>query len=382
MNIEKIRKDFGLSEEYAYFNSALASYPPKPVLENVFHELWNSRFPSEEGYFDFKSRIYDDFTETAANFINCNRDEIIGIDCTSLGANYIAGGMQLSKNDNVILNNFEFVSLYQPFFYQSQQKGFEVRVLELENADFSIWDYEKLVDENTKLVALSLVEFSNGYRFNLEEIAEFKAKHNIPVFIDAIQGTGAIKIDAGKHNIDFLSGGSSKWFSGFHGYGIFYIRKDLISSIRAPFSFFHGIKDQEQATKDYKSRSIPKYYEMNEESMNKFIVSTENLAGKICLTGIMKYMMDIGQEKIENRILDFSSFLTEKLIKKGYIVNSPRIRENMSGIVSFVPEKDCDEFVKELKQKNIFVSHRYGGIRVSIHFFNTEEEINRFLKYV
>ena len=345
-------------------------------------KFYEFRFLSEHGYFNKKSEIYEDFTDTASKFLNCRVSEVIGIDCTSLGTNYVAYGLNLAPEDNIILNNFEFVSLYQPFYYQAERKGFKIKILELKNSDFSIWDYEKLIDERTKLIVFSLIEFSNGYRFDLEEVSRFREKHNITVFVDAIQAIGAFDVDVSKYNLDILSAGSSKWFSGFHGYGLFYIREELIDKIDMPFSYFPGILDQNQASIDYKTESLPGFYDINRNSMNKFILSTENLAGKICLTEMMKYFMNIGKKNIEERIIGLSKMLTDGLLKKGYKVNNPLNPENMSGIVSFVPSEDGNLFVKKMEANNIFLSYRYGGIRVSLHFFNTEDEIRRFLKYV
>jgi len=383
MDIAKIRRDFGLRDDFVYFNSAVASYPPESVMNSVFDKMKNFKFLSENGYFRKKNEIYEEFLNVSSEFLSCEKDEITGISCTSLGTNYIASGLNFKENDNILINNYEFVSLFQPFFYQAKKKNLKIKVLDLNSPDFSIWNYERLIDRNTKLIALSQVEYSNGYRFDQDEISKFKSKYpDILIFVDAIQSLGAFRTDVKRCKVDFLSAGSSKWLSGFHGYGLFYVKKDLIDRINLPFSFYPGLKNLETAEKDFRKGANPKFYVTDDFSMNKFQMSTENLPGKICLTEMIKYFIRFGLQNIEERILDLSSYLTDELLKKGYKIKSPVKKENMSGIVSFVPSTSQEKFVDYLAKRNIFISYRYGSIRVSLHFFNTGDEIKKFLHYV
>jgi len=381
MNIEKIRKDFGQKDTEIWFDSASTSYMPEPILRNTFEKIikWQSSF--ETGNLDSISELDEEWKKAAVKMINCDKDEVTGVISATHGLCIAVYGIGLKKGDNVIINELEYVSLPQTVFYQAQKSGCEVRIAKRKEWEIPPENIETLVDENTKAIVLSHVEFVNGFRHNLKKIAEIAHKNSAFLIVDAIQSLGAVKVDVKDMDIDILACGGHKWMSSLYGYGIFYVKKGIIGELENPFGGFAGIKDKETVRNDYKiGMDFVKDYEIDENSIEKFGFSTENVPGKAAFTEMMNYFTNIGLDEIEKRILSLSGYLIDILQEKGLEIRSSLKPEHMSGIINFMPEEDPAEFVKRMRKNKIYLGQRGGGIRVALHFYNTFDEIDRFVK--
>ena len=163
MNIEKIRRDFGQKDTEIWFNSASTSYMPEPILRKTFEKIIKLQSSFESGYLG-SEHLDNEFKSAAVKMLNCDKDEVTGIISATHGLCIAVYGIGLKKGDNVIINELEYVSLPQTVFYQAEKRGCEVRIAERKEWEIPPENIEALVDENTKAVVLSHVEFVNGFR--------------------------------------------------------------------------------------------------------------------------------------------------------------------------------------------------------------------------
>lgn len=380
MDIEQIRRDFCQREDTIWFNSAGTSYTPPFILRNTIETLikWQSSF--EHGYIGGIKSIHDEWRKAAVRMINCHEDEVAGIVSTTHGLCIAVYGVNLQKGDNVVINEFEYTSLPETVFYQAQKRECEVRIAKRSGWEIPAENIEELVDEKTRAVVISHVEFTNGFKHDLRKIAEIAHKHNALLIVDAIQSLGALKIDVKELNVDVLAAGGHKWMCSPYGFGILYVKRDIIERLENPFGAYEGVKDKKSMIKDYVvGMDFVKYYEIDESLIDKFGYGTENLFGKITFTSMMKYFSACGLEKIEKRILDLTDYLIGKLQEKGLEICSSLKSAHRSGIISFMPEEDPAQFVERMVKNRILITQRGGAVRVALHFYNTFEEVDRFV---
>lgn len=365
MDIEKIRRDFSQREDTIWFNSAGTSYTPPAVLQGTIDKItgWQSSF--EHGYIGGIESIHTNWRNAAVRMINCNEDEVAGIVSTTHGLCISVYGLGLKEGDNVVINELEYVSLPETVFYQAKKRNCEVRIAKRDGWEVPLENIEALVDENTRAIVISHVEFTNGYRHDLKKISDIAHKNNALVIVDAIQSLGALKIDVKELGIDVLAAGGHKWMCAPYGFGILYVKKDVIEKLDNPFGAYEGVKDKAAMIENYAvGNEFVQYYEIDEGLIDKFGYGTENLFGKMAFTEMMNYFVSCGPEDIEKRILELTGYLVEKLREKGLEICSCMKPEHRSGIINFMPKEDPAEFVERMQKNRIYLTQRLSLIHI------------------
>jgi cysteine desulfurase/selenocysteine lyase len=368
MNLDHIRELIPTSQKYVYLNHAACAPLPTPVLQAQKQYLEEHALEAEV-VFD-KWLTHTEETRTlVAKFTHARPEEIAFLKNTSEGINVVANMLEYKKGDNVVTTDLEFPSNYMPWL-DLKRKGVEFRVVKNKNGRLLLEDFEKIIDDNTKCVAVSHVEFSTGFKNDLEALSDICQRHNAYFFVDPIQSLGALTIDVGKTPVDFFSSGCYKWLLSELGISIFYIRKDLISEFHPPYIGWFSLKDYE----NYESfdRENPEIV----DTARKFECGNLNFYGIYALNASITFLNTY--HRIEERVMELSNYLMDRLTDKGIAVQTP---EEHAGIVNF-KVKNPEKMVEHLKKKKIIVSSRAGGIRVSAHFWNTTEELETLLNAV
>ncbi len=378
LDLQAIREDFQQSDIKIYFNSGLVGFPAKSVFQKTTEFYQQLHFKSESEYFQIFGEMEALWQETAPQFINCSPEEIIGLPNTTTGMNYITTAIPWRPGDNVVISELEFVSQHIAFHHFKENFGFEIRVAKRDGWRIPLENVTSLIDERTRLVALSYVSFVNGFRHNIAAIAEAAHQKGAWVAIDAIQALGPLKVDVKALDVDFLVSGNSKWLMSLPGWGVMYVRKEIISQLRRPVAGFLSLENQQEAIDDWSDGPVfVKPYEITNSRIDKFRLSTENIMGKLSLLYSMKNFMRLGQETIERHVLELSGYLMERLQEKGHELRSVQALQHRSAIVSFLPRREPENFLQKMERRNIYFCRRGGGYRISLHVFNTFEEIDR-----
>jgi selenocysteine lyase/cysteine desulfurase len=319
--------------------------------------------------------ILSDGRKVAAQLLSCKPDEIAFVGPTSLALSFIASGLKFRRGDNVLIYFDDYPSNVYPWMALADQ-GVEVRLMNTRGLGLiRPRDVTGQVDENTRLVALASCHFISGYRLEIEPIADFLRGRDILFCLDAIQTVGAFPMDA--ERVDLLAADAHKWLLGPCGAGLLYVRGSVQGRVKPPIYGWHNVRSpdfvaQEQIT----LRGGAARYE----------AGTHNLLGLVGLVAGMQLLLEIGIENIAAELLRKRAWLVPALQSKGYdVLHSDAPPQNSSGITSFFqPGKDLTALHQKLLDANVITSLRTDRkgqkyIRLSPHFYNTDDELRRVI---
>ncbi|MFH1334912.1 MAG: aminotransferase class V-fold PLP-dependent enzyme, partial [Candidatus Zixiibacteriota bacterium] len=231
----------------------------------------------------------------------------------------------------------------------------------------------KTIDPKTRVLALSSVQFFNGYKNNLKTIGDICREKDIFFVVDAIQGIGAVDLDVREYQIDLLSCGGEKWLLSSLGTGFFYLSSFAKRKINPVFFSWLSVDWKLNFT------DVMKYDLQPFPSARKFEMGTYPYSLLWTMHSSLQLLSEIGVKNIEKHNLKLLDLLINGLRAKGYRITSSLEYDHRSSILSF-SGKNIRNLYEKLLKKNILVSLREGSIRVSPHFYNSEEEINRLIE--
>ncbi|MFV1950651.1 MAG: aminotransferase class V-fold PLP-dependent enzyme [Nitrospinota bacterium] len=370
-DISLIREaEFPVTKDWIYLNHLVRSPFPNSVVQAVNSYLTDRGLNGiihGENWF----RTVEHARELIARLINCQLNEIAFIKNTSEGICYIANGIDWHEGDNVITFNREYPCNVYPWM-NLKDKGVVLRFVHAADGRIKPDDIRNLIDGRTRVVNLSFVQFTNGFKSDLREIGDICREKGIIFLVDGTQGVGALRLDIKEANIDALAVEGRKWLFGPDGTGFLYCSKGLLKRIKVT---------EIGAASVINARDFLNYDFTLLPDTRRFESGILNIAGIYGLKAALRLVIDIGIDAIEERILMLTDLLCRGLEEKGYQVLSPRCEGEKSGIVSFINDR-CpnQELDRMLMDKRIFVSVKEDMVKVSPHFYNTEEEIERFVE--
>ncbi len=370
MNIEEIRKNFPVTKKLVYFNHAAVAPLPLSTAGRVEDFL---RDYTENGCLNYPEwiKVQERTRRLVADLMGAKAEEIALVKNTSTGISMVARGLKWQAGENVIIPEGEFPANAYPWFALKEQ-GVEVRIVKEREGRLNPADFEALIDEKTRLISLSWVEFATGFMNDLAAIGEICRRKNVLYCVDAIQGLGVFEMDVEKFGIDFLAADGHKWLLAPEGIGILYVSDRVRDDLSPVTVGWNSVEDP--------STYLPYHFEKLRKDARKFEEGSPNLLGTFALGASIEMLLETGIPEIGKRILKLTDRLAEGLLEGGYQILSPRGEGEKSGILIFTSgsgESDAHLF-DHLNGKGIFTALRGGGIRLSPHFYNSEEEIENF----
>jgi selenocysteine lyase/cysteine desulfurase len=313
-----------------------------------------------------------DTRKLGADLMGCDADNVFFVRSTSQGLGIAATGIPFKPGDNLVLVEDEFPANLRPWM-PLRRKDIDVRLVPQPEGRVLIDDLAAAMDEKTAALSISFVQYLSGFRIDLAAVAELCRKHDALFIVDAIQGLGAFPLNVEASGVDFLSADSHKWLLGPEGIGLGYASQRALERIEQclegwlavenPFDFC----DLDQPLKC----SAARYEE-----------GAFNMAGIHGLKGSLELLLGTGIDNLAARILKLTDYLTEGLKSRGWTVDSPRqVEAEKSGII--LTSKEGVNFgilATELMSKNISISIRGGGMRISPHGYNNTEDLDRLLE--
>lgn len=312
----------------------------------------------------------------AAELIQAKPEEVALVGPTSLGLSLIANGLNFRKHDNVLVYFDDYPSNVYPWMTLAD-RGVEVRFLNIRDlGKLRVTDIMGQIDEQTRMVAIASCHFLTGWRVELETIGRQLRSKNILFCVDGIQTLGAFPTTVGY--IDFLAADAHKWLLGPCSAGILYVRKELQDRLMPTVYGWHNIRNPNfVAQEEIVFRADAQRYE----------AGTNNLVGLAGLHAALKLVLEVGVENIGRELLRKRGFLIPRLQEKGYtVLYAEAPPQNSSGIVTFhQPGTDLATLHQKLQENGVQISLRTDRkgqqyLRVSPHFYNTDEELERLLR--
>jgi selenocysteine lyase/cysteine desulfurase len=288
---------------------------------------------------------------------------------TSEGLSIVAAGFPWKEGDNLVTADVEFPANVYPWL-RLRSRGVEVRMIAAREGRVRKEDLFAACDGKTRLIALSSVEFANGYRNDLPGIGEFCQRHGIFFCVDGIQSLGVIPMDVKSYGIDALSADGHKWLLAPEGIGGFYLSRDVLEMIEPVVLGWHSVRN----------RFDFEHYDFTlSPDARRFEPGSFNTVGLAAFNASLRLLLTIGIDRIWERVRRLTEAALESAGRAGYEILTPRKPEERSGIVTFrLPGVDAPALWKALLSRGVVCASRSGGIRISPHFYNTPEEIERF----
>ena len=363
-NIEKVRSQFPITKNRVFLNHAAQSPLPKPVADAMH------KYIDESSSFATYAKEYEDLGKPFfAKLINAETGEIAVVENTSVGMNIAANVLHPKPGSKIVTTDLEYLSVVYPFL--RKRLGVKVEYVKNVKGKVLLEDVERAVDDETAAVAISQVEYANGFRHDMQAISEIAHEHGAYVIVDAIQSAGAVSVDVKRDNIDFLTASCYKWLLSPPGTGYLYVREELIQKFEPPFAGWASVKQEIFNTTDF--WDIWKL-ELS-ETATRFEVGSPSYISLVGAREALKLLLRVGIPNIERRILGLTDRLIDSIRDMNLDLQTPEEKACRSGIVNFRVENPR-QVAEELGRKGIIVSARSNGIRVSPHFYNTEEEID------
>lgn len=369
IDIERMRSYFPVTQRWVYLNHAGVSPLSIRVRDAmcglVDDVVWNGAMNSRTW-----DRTVRATRQLAADLIGAEPDEIAFVKNTTEGLSFVANGVDWRVGDNVVTVSREFPANVYPWL-ALRDRGVETRFVEERDYRIALRDIAEAVDDRTRVVSLSSVEFASGFRNDLDAVGELCAKRGILFVVDGIQSLGALRMDVRRSRIHALSADAHKWLLGPEGCGFFYCSREAMERIRVHEVGWLSVVN----ASDYLNYDL-----MLRPDAGRFECGTGSTIGIYGLKAALELIFEVGMEVIEARVLALTDVLCERLKRKGYRVLSSRSEREKSGIVIFAADPyDNRTLCRRLREQRIITVPRGVGVRVSPHYYNTEEELEQLV---
>ncbi len=310
-----------------------------------------------------------------ATFIGAHSGEDIALlKNTTEGICTVAFGYPWQAGDNVVIPEGEFPSNRLPWLAQ-EKHGIEIREVDLRGPDEPEDALIASIDEGTRILAVSSVQYSDGLRLNLGKLGAACRETETFFFVDAIQHLGALSMNAEECHIDCLAADAHKWMLGPEGIAIFYCREPLRSKLELNQVGWHMYDNPWIFERPDWSPS---------SSAKRFEAGTPNTIGQVALSACLDLFQELGTRKIENAVLRNSEMLLRGLSDlPGVELRSSGERKRLSGIVSFeIRNRNLREVYGRMTRAGVDCALRGGSLRLSPHFYQDEQVMEKLLEIV
>ena len=363
MNWREIRALFPAAERYTYLNTAAA--PPLSILAAREGKRYYDEM-AEHGDVVWDQWLcqVEQIRENVASFINGDPRSVAFTHSTSHGMNLIAG--ILDHCGDVLCPADEFPSCTLPWLQQRYRVDF---VCSRDRGVIDLDDIQKSITANIRVLVISFVQFATGFRQDLVALGRLCRERNLVFVVDATQGIGVFPIDVVNSGIDFLVFSGYKWAQAGYGVGGLYLAPRFLSRTSFPGAGWWSARDPEAVVNDRLDLK---------ETAAALEVGCPHFAGIFALGAALRLFEEIGKLRIEERIHELTDYLHHRLERERFNIASPLKREQQSGI-TIVEMHNAPDIVKRLAEKNIIVSARGKGLRVSVHIFNNFDDIDRLI---
>lgn len=381
LDVRKARQDTPGCEDIIHFNNAGASLMPEPVYNSVIDHLALER---KIGGYEAQAvarRLLDQFYTGFAALLNAKPTEIAYVENATRAWDMAFYSIPFKEGDRVITHASEYVSNYLAFLQLEKRLGIKIDLAPSDaSGQIDVNKIPQLITPKTKLIALTHVPTQGGMINPAIAVGKIAKEHEILYLLDACQSVGQINLDVNAIQCDFLSGTGRKFLRGPRGTGFLYVSDTVMESLDPPFIDLHAARWSSHST--YEFTADAKRFE-NWESY---------VAGRVGLSAAVQYALQIGMPQIEAQVKTLAAVLRNKLSEQSQItIHDLGIEQ--CGIVTFTVEnEEPSALVNRLRKQGIntsvsvkesaqldFGSRQLSAVaRASVHYYNTEEEVNRF----
>jgi selenocysteine lyase/cysteine desulfurase len=363
INWDEVRKEFPVTKNSTYLNSAAAG-PLSRATMAAATEYYRQMMDDADVHWDQWLEKREEVRRRVAAFINAEPDEVALTTNTSSGMNVIIDALE--THGEVISCELEFPVSTLPWM----NRRIPVHLVKPSDGVISVEAIRDAMNVRTGVICMSQVQYSNGFRMDLEALGAAKGGHAFVV--NASQAAGAFAIDVKKMKIDALSATGHKWMLSGYGSGFVYLSKELLERSRPRAIGWLSVEDP------YSDRNNEIH--LRHDAAARAELGCPHFAGMFALGASVELLMSLGMETIQRRVLELNRYLTDRLNETGWQVLSPIETEQTRSAETLVRADDPDAVVTKLFEQGIVVTRKSQGFRVATHFFNNEADVERLIE--
>lgn len=369
---DEIRALFPVTRELVYLNHAAVSPLSTPAVDAINRQLQDI---SNRGSLNFRNWIAtkERCRRRLATMMDARPEQIAFMRNTSDALSSIANGLRWQPGDNLVTFRGEFPSNIYPWLRIRDAFGVEVRMCEERDGRVDPEDLLTLIDTNTRVVAISHVQYASGFRSNLEQIGRATRAVDALLVVDLIQSLGVQTVQVEDDLIDAAAWAGHKWLLGPEGIGAIYLSDRARARIDPTLVGWISVPD-------------PENHLDHEQGWKDGALPWETGTGPAALFYGLEASLDVIQSFAPGEVLSYlvslCDGLAEGLVNKGYRLISSREPGEESQIVCVWPKEGMTAFdlFRILKKQGIVTAPRGNGLRIAPHFYNNFDDIDRLLE--
>ena len=306
-----------------------------------------------------------------ARVLRAQSDEIAVTASASAGINALASALNFNQRRNkVIVSDFEFPTNAQIWHAQELRGARVVHVPRGPDGYIPLENFEKLIDEETQLVAVTQVFFRNGARLDIPGIVKLAHARGAKVLLDCYQAVGSMTVDVKKLDVDFAVGGMLKYLLGTAGLGFLYVRNELIQTL-TPTQTGWFAQANITAMDITANRPSP--------TARRFEAGTPAVVNCYAAEAGLQIILEVGTDVIEERVRYLTRLYMDRLEEIEWPSITPRQDERRGPMVCVQAKQVANLFTK-LTQQDIVTSFRDDNLRATFHFYNSEQDVEAIIQ--
>lgn len=392
MNPNEARREFPGLLDKVFLDAACVSLTParaRSAIASFLDMAVACHGPDASAHHIEMDQMRGEPIRQAARLLSAAPAHIALVESTTHGLNIAANAIPLERGDNVLIADTEFLQVAIPWERKRETLGIEVRPVHSREGALDVADFEAAMDGRTRAVCVSSVQWCTGNRLDMRALGELCRARGVWLVVDAIQEIGAMALDVRERYADFLIAGGHKWLNAPFGCGIMVLSERVLRELEPGSYGYLAMAEPEGGWGEYfRTPSITPYRRFAfERSAKKFeIAGTANYPGAVGLGASLALINEVGIEAVERQVRRLGGLLQDELAKTRATLVSARDPAARSGITVFryqASPREDRALVEEILRQKVYISIRYtsnvGGIRISTHFYNDEEDVLRLV---
>ena len=358
------RMHFPALEGRAYFRAAATSPLPNPVYQAA-KQHYDRAHETIEVDWRRAVELRENVRARVADFIGANAQEVVFWPNVTTSMNYLAMGLKNGGLQNVVCVQYEFPSPIVPW----RHHGYEIRFVKDDHHAYSSASIIAQVNKQTAAVVISHVQYLSGYRQDILDLSEGLRDLNIPLIVDAAQSIGQIPIDVKEMACDALAMSSHKWLLAGYNAGFCYLEAKFRQRLGHPVAGWLSMP--EERVMDNRCQEL-------RNTIDALEIMAPGHSSLVRLNAAIILQEELGKLAIEQRITGLTKYFRQRLKEASVEFLQPQ--PSVASGITFVPCSQAEERSAELERQNIFVSPRGEGMRIALHCYNQEEDVERLLR--
>lgn len=372
ITFDNVRSFFPHTENMIYLNAA-STGPFSTLVQDAIVEHTQMRVAAEKDDSHVAYGAADELRHIYARLIGAEHRQIGLGQNTTFGLNLAAFGLPFKRGDEVLMSDIEFPAAVYTFKAAAAARGLKIKYIKSVDRRFDIEQFEKAITKKSRILALSFVQFFNGYRNDLKTIGRICKEHSLYFVVDGIQGMGTEPINVRKLGIDIFTCGCQKWMLSPQGCGFFYVSDEVRDRITPPFMSWVGADWKLQFT------DLFHYDKLYFDSSRRFEMGFYAVLNIVGMRAAVRMFENLGIANIRQHNYGLLDRLADFIRSNPYYrITSTMTPKYRSSIFTFTC-KEVENLHKELLRRKIILVRREGSIRVSVHLYNNEQDIDRLI---